>query len=162
MSSHHQNFSVAGRTSNLKTAIGSLLLSVLAFTAGLVVLFITFWFTYAIIWFGMLGISAASELLFDQRLALSHVWRLALSSIFIVLLFFGNARTSRDYLSDYARRDYHGQALGAMAGLSGALACLLAYPGTSAKMISDLLFTGPRLVIFASQLAAHPINRRIH
>lgn len=136
-----------------KQAIGSALLALLAFATGLVVLFITFWFTYAIIWFGMLGISAASELVFNKRLALTHPWRLALSSIFIVLLFIGNARTSRQYLSDYSERNYPGPAIGAT-GLVGSLLCLLAFPETSTKMISDLLFTGPRLVAYSCRKAA--------
>lgn len=140
--------------------IGSFLMSALAFIAGLVVLFVTFWFTYAIIWFGMLGISAASELLFNKRLALSHIWRLVLSSIFIVLLFIGNARTSREYLADYPRRNYRGIGIGTQAGVAGALVSLLAYPGASTRMISDLLFTGPRLVAYACRKAVRSLNKR--
>jgi len=142
--------------------IGSLLVSALAFVAGLVVLFLTFWFTYAIIWFGMLGISAASELMFNQRLALTHIWRLILSSIFIVLLFIGNARTDREYLADYPRRNYRGIGIGTQAGVAGALVCLLTYPGASTRMISDLLFTGPRLVVYACRRAAHAFNKPQH
>jgi hypothetical protein len=141
-----ENATMSPTGSRAKQVICSALLSILAFAAGLVVLFLTFWFTYAIIWFGMLGVSAASELLFNKRLALSHPWRLAVSSLFILLLFFGNARTNREYLSDYARRDYRGQGIGMQAGLLGALGSLLAYPQESSKMISDLLFTGPHLI----------------
>jgi hypothetical protein len=146
------------RNQRLKASIGSGLLSVVAFLAGLAVLFATFWFTYAVIWFGMLGVSAASELLFTKRLAISHPWRLALSSLFIALLFFGNARASREYLSDYSRRNYPGGGTGMQAGLLGSLVCLLAYPETSSKMISDLLFTGPRLVVYSRRMLARSIE----
>jgi hypothetical protein len=139
-------------THRAKQLLCCALLSLLAFLTGLVILFLTFWFTYAVIWFGMLGISAASELLFDKRLALTHVWRLLLSSVFIVLLFVGNARTSREYLSNYPKRNYPGPALAA-SGLAGSLLCLLGYPQTSAKMICDLLYTGPRLVVYACRNA---------
>jgi hypothetical protein len=144
--------------SRAKQVLCSALLSILAFAAGLVVLFLTFWFTYAIIWFGMLGVSAAAELLFNKRLAISHPWRLALSSLFMVLLFFGNARTGREYLSEYAHRDYRGQGMGMQAGLLGALGTLLAYPQESSKMISDLLFTGPRLITYSWRM----LDRAIH
>jgi hypothetical protein len=144
-----------------KQAICSALTSLLAFAAGLAVLFLTFWFTYAIIWFGMLGVSAASELLFDKRLALTHIWRLILSAVFIVLLFIGNARTSREYLSDYAERNYPGPALAAT-GLIGSLLCLLGYPETSAKMICDLLYTDPRLIVYACRTAVNSIKSLNH
>ena len=143
----------------MKTIV-SLLLSLLAFVAGLVVLFLTFWFTYAVIWFGMLGISAAFELLFNRRLVLTHVWRLILSSIFIFLLFIGNARTAREYLADYPKRNYRGIGIGTQAGVAGAMVSLLAYPGASTRMISDLLFTGPRLVVYACRKALHTFDKR--
>ena len=146
----------------MKTVLGSLLVSLLALIAGVVVLFLTFWFTYAIIWFGMLGVSAGSELLFNKRLVLTHIWRLVLSSIFIVLLFIGNARTDREYLADYPRRNYRGIGIGTQAGVAGALVSLLAYPGASTRMISDLLFTGPRLVVYACRRAAHAFDKQYH
>lgn len=143
----------------MKTVLGSLLLSALALVAGLAVLFLTFWFTYAIIWFGMLGVSAASELLFNKRLVLTHIWRLVLGSIFIVLLFIGNARTDREYLADYPRRNYRGIGIGTQAGVAGALVSLLTYPGASTRMISDLLFTGPRLVVYACRRVVHAFDK---
>jgi len=155
MSSRDENVSAG-----LKTVLGALLLSALALVAGLVVLFLTFWFTYAIIWFGMLGISAGSELLFNKRLVLTHIWRLILSSIFIVLLFIGNARTSREYLADYPRRNYRGIGIGMQTGAAGALVSLLAYPGASTRMISDLLFTGPRLIAYAFRTTLHSFKKR--
>jgi hypothetical protein len=146
----------------MKTVLGLLLVSLLALIAGVVVLFLTFWFTYAIIWFGMLGVSAASELLFNTRLVLTHIWRLVLSSIFILLLFIGNARTDREYLADYPRRNYRGIDIGTQAGVAGALVSLLAYPGASTRMISDLLFTGPRLIVYACRRAAHAFEKQSH
>jgi len=151
MSSRDENVSAG-----MKTVLGALLLSALALVAGLVVLFLTF----AIIWFGMLGISAASELMFNKRLIVSHIWRLVLSSIFIVLLFIGNARTDREYLADYPRRNYRGIGIGTQAGVAGALVSLLAYPGASTRMISDLLFTGPRLMAYAFRTTLHSFKKR--
>lgn len=60
----------SGATSRLLLAAGALI-------AGLVVLFFTFWFAYAIVWFGFQGVSAASSLLLSKPRQLSHNWRLS-------------------------------------------------------------------------------------
>lgn len=115
--------------------------------AGLVVLFLTFWFTYAIIWFGFQGVAALSDLTLGERLHLLHEWRLVGSGIFIVLLFIQHFRTSPWYWGDYPPRDYvSAPGLQARAGALGALGFMLAYPGASANMIADILLSGPRLV----------------
>jgi len=64
-----------------------------------------------------------------------------------VLLFIGNARTSREYLSNYTVAHPASPALINVAGLGGSLLTLLANPDTSGKMITDILYTGPRLII---------------
>jgi hypothetical protein len=130
-------------------AAGSFLFASFCFAGGAVVLVITFFFTYAIVWFGFnSGVSGFSELFFGQRLRLPHEGILAVSALFVGLLFWGNARISREYLGTLPRRNYPGPGLGRI-GLPGALVSLLAYPGASAKMTTDLLFTGPRLVMVA-------------
>jgi hypothetical protein len=136
-----------------------LLTSLLGFISGLVVLFLTFWFTYAIIWFGWSGVSAVSELIFSKRLYLSHGWRLAASGIFIVLLFIQHFRTSRWYWGTYPKDDYVSMpGLQARAGVTGSLVTLLAYPEASANMIADILLTGPRLVMGSFQLATQGLR----
>lgn len=123
------------------------LLAFVALLAGLVVLFLTFWFTYAVIWFGMRGISALSQLAFSERLHLSHHWRLILSGVFLLLLFIQHFRTSPWHWGDYPERDYAAApGLQAGAGLTGAFGFMLAHPGASANMIADILLSGPRLI----------------
>lgn len=130
-------------------ATSRILLAVVASLAGLVVLFLTFWFTYAIIWFGFHGVSAVSSLTFSKKLHLAHEWRLVASGAFLVLLFLQHLRTSPWHWGNYpARDDYSyiaGHALGPWA--------LLRYPGASANMIVDILLSGPRLVTGAWTLA---------
>jgi len=128
------------RTSEAWTSVD---VSLLALAGGLIVLALTFWFTYAIIFIGWTGVSALFDLLFSRLVRLTHEQRLFVSGIFLLLLFVGNARTSREYLGDYPRRNYN-----PLAHRAGPFA-LLAYPGTSAKMITDRLYTGPRLVTAA-------------
>src|SRR6267143_5803817 len=82
------------------------LLGLLALSAGIVVLFLTFWFTYAIIWFGWGGVSAVSELLFSKKVYLTHGMRLLCSGVFVVLLFVQHFRTDPSHWGDYPKRDY--------------------------------------------------------
>ena len=94
-----------GRKRNLGFA-QHVLLGALALLAGIVVLFLTFWFTYAIIWFGWHGVTAVSELIFSKKLHLSHTARLVGSGVFVVLLFVQHFRTSPFYWGEYPDEDY--------------------------------------------------------
>lgn len=128
-------------------AAARLLLAVGVLLAGLVVLFLTFWFTYAIVWFGFQGVSAIFELTVGGKLQLSHKWRLMVSGVFVVLLFVQHLRTSPWYWGDYPQDDYvSAPYLQARAGVLGGLAFMLRYPGASANMIADILLSGPRLI----------------
>src|SRR6266404_2662286 len=133
------------RKNQRKEMAVAVLLGGLSLVGGMALLFLTFWFVYVIILFGTYGVSAASELLVSKRVSLPHAWRLGLSAGFIVLLFIGNARTSREYLSAYPRDNYRTSP--AVFGGSLALIWLLAHSEASSKMISDLLFSGPRCVM---------------
>ncbi len=122
-------------------------MALFALLAGLVVLFLTFWFTYAIVWTGWQGMAAIASLVFSKKLHLAHEGRLAVSAVFLVLLFIQHFRTSPWHWGDYPREDYvAAPGLQAHAGVAGALGFMLAYPGASANMIADILLSGPRLV----------------
>lgn len=130
----------SGATARCLTAFAALL-------GGAVILFLTFWFTYAIIWICIPGVSAVSELAFSKKLKLAHEWRLILSGVFLLLLFVQHFRTSQWHWGDYAEADYvAAPGLQAVTGVSGSLVSLLAHPGASANMIADMLLSGPRLV----------------
>jgi hypothetical protein len=136
-------------------------LSCLAFLGGLVVLFLTFWFTYAIIWFAWFGVSAVSELALGKRLHLSHEARLICSGVFIFLLFVQHFRTRPEYWGDYPHENYVPHpGLVAMSGAMGSLASLLAHPGASTNMIADILLAGPRLVVGSVKLAGKAFQIR--
>ena len=136
------------RKTAAETATGALFIAG-CLVLGSIVLVITYFFTYAIVWFGFnFGVSSVSQLFFSRRLRLPHGGIVAASLAFIALLFWANQRISREYLSDYPRRNYPGSMAG-MTDLVGSLIVLLAYPGASARMIIDVLLTGPRLVMAA-------------
>lgn len=129
------------------SATARYLLAIGALLAGLVVLFLTFWFTYAIIWFGFQGVAAISSLIFSKQLHLTHEWRLIASGVFIVLLLIQHFRTPPAHWGDYPKKDYvAAPVLQYQAGVLGSLGFLLASPGASANMIADILLCGPRLV----------------
>ena len=114
---------------------------------GALVLLVTFWFTYAVIFIGTRGVSAVTELTFNQRLHLSHDARLWMSGAFLLLLFVGNATASREETETYPRGDYrpsHGAPM--LLGAVGSLVWMLAYPAASSKLIASLLLAGPRLL----------------
>jgi len=122
----------------------------LSLLAATLVLFFTFWFTYAIVWFGSWGVSATIEMVWNKKVHLSHEWVLILSGIFLVLLFVQHIRTDPSHWGDYPSRNYASSpALQWRAGLGGALGTMLLYPGASANMIADILLTGPRLTMGA-------------
>ena len=129
-------------------AAQNFLLALIFLAGGLVVLTITFFFTYAIVWFCVnTGASAVSQLVASKPLHITHPQILIACSVFLVLLFIGNARTSREYLSHYSVPNPAPPALIHSAGVGGSLLTLLANPGASGKMITDILYTGPRLLV---------------
>jgi len=115
----------------------------LALIAGILILLLTFWFAYLVVFMIWPGVSALSEITVGRKLHLSHEVRLVCSGVFIVLLFIQHFRTSPWHWGDYPMRDDYtpiaGHALGP--------AALLRYPGASANMIADILLSGPRLVM---------------
>jgi hypothetical protein len=119
------------------------LLAFVALLAGAVVLFLTFWFAYAVIWFCVPGISAVSELAFSRKLRMAHEWRLILSGIFLALLFIQHFRTNPWHWGDYGEIDE--DRAWALGRAFGPFAALLSAPGASANIIADILLSGPRL-----------------
>lgn len=135
------------------------LLALVAALAGIVVLFLTFWLTYAVVWFGWEGVSALSDLVFGRQLQLSHGARLACSGVFVALLFIQQFRTNPRYWGEYPKRDYvAAPGLQAQAGVLGGLVFMLAYPRASANMVADVLLSGPRLVMGAWGLVAKVVR----
>jgi len=89
------------------------------FLVGLVVVFLTFWLSYGIIWVSWVGLAANPELIWAKRFHLVHEYRLLFSGIFVVMLFVYYFRTSPRYWNDY---DLHDFALGAATATHRSLA----------------------------------------
>jgi hypothetical protein len=136
------------RRKNTSDAAVRRVTAVLALAGGLVVLFLTFWFTYAIVWFAFHGVAALGALFANQKLRLGHEWRLVISGVFVVLLFIQHLRTSPWHWGEYPERDDYSRLAGRVLGPWA----LLKYSGASANMIADILLSGPRLVTGSWQL----------
>ena len=67
----------------------SVLGSIIACLAGAVVLFLTYWITYGVLWFVL------------RHFDLDPIIYMISSVVFIILLFIGNARTDQAYLSEF-------------------------------------------------------------
>lgn len=126
-----------------------LLLGPVAVVGGLVVLFLTFWFAYALTWMvGWVGGSLV-ELLGSFRWRPDHQQCLWGATGFTGLLVFthlrGDGRPAD--LGDFSGENpaMLGRTLAGMAHESPGSRLLL-HPGHGARMIVDILLTGPRLV----------------
>ena len=88
-------------------AIARRFTAALALVGGLLVLFLTFWFTYAIIWFSFQGVAALGALFANQKLRLPHEWRgrVVPAADFPELLVREkwNSRLDQSVISDYHR-----------------------------------------------------------
>jgi hypothetical protein len=121
-------------------SVGLLLLSALA-------LFVTFWVVYLVIYFG-----------FDWIFHMSHTVRLWVSAGFVLLLFIGNATTDRGYLESYSFTTGTSSDRVVTIDIPGVVSGSTLNPlapdsaHSYVKMITLVLYTGPRLVSNAFQL----------
>lgn len=126
-----------------------LLLSPLAILGGILTLVFTFWFSYAVIWMVLEVLLSFPELLAGVQWKVGHRGRLGLAAAFVVLLVVSYLRTDRwqrQDLSSFADGPSPvGKTLGRLSGSRAGL--LLAYPGASSRMIVDLLYIGPQLLV---------------
>ncbi len=117
----------------------------MALFTGLVILSVTFVFACCMILLCWVGIAAGSDLFFDKTLHLPAFAVTLGGAAFIALLFLKNSQTNRDQVGTYKLQ----HTLRPIGGLNGALATMLANPEATSGIIFDILFSGPRLVIYS-------------
>lgn len=138
----------------------SVVMGVAAIVIGVVVVFLTFWLAYAMMWVLGQALSAVTQLIVNKRLPWPHWLRLAGAAGFMVLLFRQHLRTSPWDRGSYADPD--ATPPGGFNGLGGPIAMyggallslgyLLRYPLASSRLVIELLETGPRLLTGARAL----------
>ena len=128
--------------------------SVLAFAAGLFVLYLTFWAAYVVILIGQDGISAITDLCFNRKFHITHFWRLVFSGFFIVALFLEwlRRRNAERDNSEEVSSPLGSRSL-ALYSMGGALAMVLANPQASSTLIAEILYAGPRLILGSISMA---------
>ncbi len=136
--------------------------ALLALLAGALVLFLTFWLAYAVLFVSEWAVSALGELIWNRELHLTHVWRLALCGCFLVALFAEWLRRSPWDLGNYPTANVlpGTQALVYHGGVAASFAVLLANPQAPSTMLAELLYTGPRLVVASWHLVRQAFRFR--
>lgn len=136
-------------------------LSPVAILTGLVILFLTFWFAYAAAYLGGRTVDAVVSIFANGHFKLRHTTRLWLAGGFLLALIVGYLRRNPfqsfepdefdDALSPLQEQAAtygaaHSIAHSAGFGGGGSPFLLLLFPQASSRMITDILFTGPRLL----------------
>jgi hypothetical protein len=137
------------------------LVGLLALALGLVVMFVTFWLAYAVVWVAGEATSAIVQIAGGKPFRIPHDWRLIGAGVFLVLLFVNHLRTSPWDRGDYS---YFGDPESSIrmrvantlfprrSGVANSLQRLLVHPQASARMIAEILETGPRCLTEASAI----------
>lgn len=125
----------------------ALAFSPLAILAGLLVMFLTFWLFYALIYIMAGGAAAVWDLITSTKIKLSHPWRLVAAGAWLLLVCLSYWRRPDSNMDPLPEADYvawsptlHG------GGTAAGLIMMAAYPGATAHLLRDLFQTGPRLV----------------
>ncbi len=134
-------------------------ISPLAILGGLLVLFLTFWFAYAVVYLAQETVDAVVSIFTGGHFKLRHFTRLWLAGGFLLVLVIGYLRTEPFHFAEPAESDASSPFQGQLAtyaqarGIAGAAGIhggspfmLLLFPQASSRMITDILFTGPRLL----------------
>ena len=129
------------------TAVMSVFSAGVLLILAILVLSITFFFVFALLWFVCnFGISALSELIVGRRWHVPDV-ALAIAGVcFIGFLFIQNSRVAQDDWTNYTLPRTPWSDLW-VTGVTGSLLTLLLNANASSRMIRELLLTGPRLTI---------------
>lgn len=125
-----------------------LALSAALFALAFCVLILTYYLTFAVIWFGFnYGVSSFFGLFFDKSVHLSNKTINHICFGVLALLFLEYFRVNPQYWKSYTIKARISPSLVFATGLVGSLLVLLINFESSSKMIADVLLTGPNLVI---------------
>lgn len=138
----------------------SVLMGVAAIALGVVVVFLTFWLAYAMMWLVGEVLSSVTQLVVSKKVPWPHWLRMVGAAGFIVLLFRQHLRASPWGCGSYADADarpsagfnQQGGPIALYGGPFLSLGQLLRYPTASSRMVVELLETGPRLFTGARAL----------
>ncbi|HXI70878.1 MAG TPA: hypothetical protein VNN22_11040 [Verrucomicrobiae bacterium] len=120
----------------------------LSLFGGIIVLFITFWLTYFVVWLASSGFFSVYELFFGTKLKLGSNYLLIISGIFIMMLFVQYLRMDPWSWGRYSQEEFDVDArLRSDVRELMPSVDMLEHSGNTAKAIADVLVTGPRLLM---------------
>jgi hypothetical protein len=125
---------------------GCLATCAIAAAAGTAFLAVAFGVACLVAGLGLSGISEVAYLFWKVQFHWTTTSLILVSLLFVCLLFLASLRASREEQNDYV---FQNRVLPAT-GLGNTLSALLAHPGATGRLFSDLIFTGPRLTTYAA------------
>jgi hypothetical protein len=120
----------------------------LSLLSGIVVLVVTFFLTYFVVWLASSGFLSIYELFFETKLKLGSNYLFIISSVFIVMLFIQYLRMDSWSWGRYSKDEFdidprlESDIRQLMPSVD-----ILEHSGNAAKAIVDILVTGPRLLL---------------
>lgn len=125
-------------------AAASFLSGTLILSGGVIIVALSFGAAWAVVWLvSWLGVESIGSLSLNRPAGLPAGVQLVGAALVVGALFAGNARLARQYSRPPRRRLTRSEIENSS---PEELVHLLAYPGASSHPLSDVLFTGPRLV----------------
>ncbi|HSG71424.1 MAG TPA: hypothetical protein VLA12_13470 [Planctomycetaceae bacterium] len=115
--------------------------AVASLLVGAIVLYLTFWMTYGLLWFTT-----------SWFINLSHSTLMIVSGLILLFLFIANATTDRGYLDEIELNVGPHREIQLLVARASGMGWMMAFSDAKAarstiKMISTLLFTGPRITV---------------
>jgi hypothetical protein len=120
--------------------------AVASLLAGVILLYLTFWITYGILWFTTYW-----------WISLSHSTLMMISGLILMFLFIANATTNRESLDTIELNVGPHRDLQVVVTRTAGMGWMMAFSDAKAarstiKMIATLLFTGPRITVHTWKL----------
>ena len=133
-----------------RSANTCLAFSPVALLGGILLLFLTFWFSYAVITLVFPVVEAIPQLVSGTRWKVGHAARLVVAGAFLGLLCYSYFRSDRWKRWDTGSLEDPPSALGQVLwrfGGASRAGLLLAHPELSARLIVELLYIGPQVLV---------------
>jgi len=122
-----------------------LLIAIIGILLGAIITFLTYWFTYAVVWFVAHGVTSVSQGFLGTRVRIPYIWRHIITGVFVTLLLIDTARRSASQLDELPKSRYLPSF--ATGGLLMAFGQILAHPQASSTTIVSMLEAWPRLIL---------------
>ena len=136
----------------------TIIIGVAGMLLAAIIIFLTFWFTYVLVWFVAQGLPVVSREFLGISLRITSTWRYLVTGAFMTLLLIDSIRRADDTEHVLKHRYAPSYAPG---GVFFALTQMLTRPQASSTVIVSLLETGPRLAFGCGRMLTEALRQRI-